>query len=199
MSQPRGARDVARRVLLRVEREGAWATLALDGELGRSGLPARDRRLAAELVYGVLRHRQRLDLALASYADLSRTPPLVVLALRIAAYQVLFLDRVPAHAAIDDAATLVWKKADAADAKAQLTGVRDALGSVDGAFGTIALLEAAIKEYIGTNGLQNGNVLWPLRVALSGAEKSASPYELLWALGKEESVARIDAAITKLA
>ncbi len=98
-----------------------------------------------------------------------------------------------------DAATLVWKKADAADAKAQLTGVRDALGALDGAFGTIALLEAAIKEYIGTNGLQNGNVLWPLRVALSGAEKSASPYELLWALGKEESVARIDAAITKLA
>ena len=72
-------------------------------------------------------------------------------------------------------------------------------GALDGAFGTIALLEAAIKEYIGTNGSQNGNVLWPLRVALSGAEKSASPYELLWALGKEESVARIDAAITKLA
>ncbi len=98
-----------------------------------------------------------------------------------------------------DAATLVWKKADASDAKAQLTGVRDALGALDGAFDTIVLLETSIKEYISTNGLQNGNVLWPLRVALSGAEKSASPYELLWALGKEESVARIDAAIAKLA
>ena len=41
------ARDVARRVLDRVERGGAWATPALDGELARAGLDERDRRLAA--------------------------------------------------------------------------------------------------------------------------------------------------------
>ena len=57
------AREVARRVLERVDRSGAWATLALDGELARAGLAERDRRLAAELVYGVLRHRARLDRA----------------------------------------------------------------------------------------------------------------------------------------
>lgn len=68
----------------------------------------------------------------------------------------------------------------------------------DETFTQISLLEIAIKAYIENNGLQNGNVLWPLRVTLSGAEKSASPYELLWALGKEESIARIAAAITKL-
>jgi len=99
----RSARDVARRVLTRVERGGAWATLALDAELDRSGLEDRDRRLVAELVYGVLRHRSRIDRALAAHADLRRTPPQVLLALRLAAYQLLLLDRVPAHAAVDDA------------------------------------------------------------------------------------------------
>jgi 16S rRNA (cytosine967-C5)-methyltransferase len=96
------SRDVARRVLDRVEK-GAWATLALDGELTRSGLEDRDRRLASELVYGVLRNRLRIDRALAAHAELKRTPPRVVTALRVAAYQLLFLDRVPSYAAVDDA------------------------------------------------------------------------------------------------
>ena len=97
------ARDIARRVLDRVDKGGAWATLALDAELARSGLDERDRRLASELVYGVLRNRARIDRALGAHADLSRTPPKVRTALRVAAYQVLFLDRVPAYAAVDDA------------------------------------------------------------------------------------------------
>jgi 16S rRNA (cytosine967-C5)-methyltransferase len=96
-------RDVARRVLDRVAKGGAWATPSLDGELARSGLDERDRRLASELVYGVLRHRLRLDRALAAHADLKRTPPRVVTALRVAAYQLLLLDRVPGYAAVDDA------------------------------------------------------------------------------------------------
>lgn len=97
------ARDVARRALDRVDKQAAWATLALDGELARSGLDERDRRLAAEIVYGVLRHRLRIDRALAAHADLARTPPKVRTALRVAAYQLLFLDRVPSYAAVDDA------------------------------------------------------------------------------------------------
>src|SRR5262245_35821241 len=96
------SRDVARRVLDRVDK-GAWATLALDGELARSGLDDRDRRLASELVYGVLRNRSRIDRALTTYAELRRTPPRVVTTLRIAAYQLLFLDRVPDSPAVADA------------------------------------------------------------------------------------------------
>ncbi|MGN6108020.1 MAG: 16S rRNA (cytosine(967)-C(5))-methyltransferase RsmB, partial [Kofleriaceae bacterium] len=97
------AREVARRVLDRVDKGGAWATLTLDGELARSGLDERDRRLASELVYGVLRNRARIDRAIAAHADLSRSPPKVRTALRVAAYQLLFLDRVPPYAAVDDA------------------------------------------------------------------------------------------------
>lgn len=100
-------RDVARRVLDRVERDNAWATPALDGELARAGLDERDRRLAAELVYGVLRHRTRLDHLLGEHADLKKTNSRVLMAMRVAAYQILFLDRVPAYAAVDDAVAAV--------------------------------------------------------------------------------------------
>jgi 16S rRNA (cytosine967-C5)-methyltransferase len=100
---PLSAREVARRVLDRVDKGGAWATLALDGELARANLDERDRRLAAELVYGVLRNKLRIDRALAAHADLARTPPKVRTALRLAAYQILMLDRIPAYAAVDDA------------------------------------------------------------------------------------------------
>lgn len=107
MSAPRPtggtAREVARRVLDRVHKDGAWATPTLDGELARAALDDRDRRLASELVYGVLRHRARIDRALGAHAELRRTPPKVVTALRVAAYQLLFLDRVPGYAAVDDA------------------------------------------------------------------------------------------------
>ena len=97
------SREVARRVLDRIEKDGAWATPALDGELARANLDDRDRRLASELVYGVLRHRSRIDRALSAHANLKKTHPKVVTALRVAAYQVLFLDRIPGHAAVNDA------------------------------------------------------------------------------------------------
>ncbi len=98
-----------------------------------------------------------------------------------------------------DASILVWKKADAADASAHLQRILTLLTDIDeNIFGTVDLLEAAIKEYITREGMQNGNTLWPLRVALSGQEKSATPFEVLWVLGKEESLRRIEHAIAVL-
>jgi 16S rRNA (cytosine967-C5)-methyltransferase len=102
-SAPVTSREVARRVLDRVASDGAWATPALDGELARAALDDRDRRLASELVYGVLRHRARIDRAIGAHAELERTPPKIVTVLRVAAYQILLLDRVPGYAAVDDA------------------------------------------------------------------------------------------------
>lgn len=96
-------RSLARRVLERVEKDAAWATLALAAELARTKLDERDRRLSSELVYGVLRHRRRLDHALAAHADLARTPDKILNVLRVAAYQLLYLDRIPAYAVVDDA------------------------------------------------------------------------------------------------
>jgi len=48
-------------------------------------------------------------------------------------------------------------------------------------------------------GADRGSFLWPLRVALSGQQKSPSPFECAWMLGKEESIERIKKAIRKIA
>ena len=98
-----------------------------------------------------------------------------------------------------DPQTLVWKKADALDAVRNLSGLRAHLASVGSeTWNEVGLIETSIKEYIERNGLQNGNVLWPSRVALSGRSSSPSPFELAWALGTTETLHRLDKAITAL-
>lgn len=103
----RNAREVARRVLARVA-QGSYATQTLASELSRSGLGDTDRALTTELVYGALRLRERLDRALAAHAPrgLHQLDNLTRDALRLGAYQILFL-RIPPHAAVDDAVEAV--------------------------------------------------------------------------------------------
>jgi 16S rRNA (cytosine967-C5)-methyltransferase len=88
--------------------EGAYATLALDGEAQRARLSSPDRRLATALVYGVLKGQARLDHALAAYASrgLGGLDPSTLDLLRLGALQILEL-RVPAHAAVDETVTMV--------------------------------------------------------------------------------------------
>lgn len=105
---PSPARAEAWRILLRVEREGAWASALLahrEGHLGDS----REAGLLHEIVLGVLRHRASLDHALGS---VSSRPPAemdaeVRAALRIGAYALLRLDRVPDFAAVSSAVDLL--------------------------------------------------------------------------------------------
>lgn len=59
-------------------------------------------------------------------------------------------------------------------------------------------LQMALGLVVTRNNLTNGDVFWPVRVALSGREKSPSPVELLVAIGKNESIKRIGEAIKKL-
>jgi 16S rRNA (cytosine967-C5)-methyltransferase len=95
-------RRVAFEVLCRVE-AGAFADLTLDAALSRAPeMDPRDRGLATELVYGVLRQRGRLDFVLARFCSqpLAKVEPKVLTLLRLGAYQLLLLDRVPAPAAI---------------------------------------------------------------------------------------------------
>ena len=90
---------------MRVEQDGAFASRALGAALDRAReLSAADRGLATELVYGVLRRRARLDRALEAVSErgLADLDPEVRNALRVGAYQVLFLDRVPAYAAVNE-------------------------------------------------------------------------------------------------
>lgn len=107
------ARRLALGVLVEVERAEARTAAALDRAFaGAPELGAAERGLATELVYGVLRQRGRLDRALAAHASggakgLRRAHPTALRALRVAAYQILCLDRVPAAAAVDAAVSAV--------------------------------------------------------------------------------------------
>lgn len=95
-------------ILLRVELQDAYAS-----ELMHSGrldsLSQADRGLTTEIVMGVLRWRSRLDSVIAANSSrpLNRLDTEVLLALRIAAYQILFLTRIPARAAINESVELV--------------------------------------------------------------------------------------------
>ena len=101
------ARAVALRVIRRVTEERAYSNLALSAELSRSGLPARDRQLAAELTYGTLRRLLRLDRAIAraSSRPMDKIDPAVLALLRLGIYQILFT-RIPAHAAVSETVEL---------------------------------------------------------------------------------------------
>lgn len=55
-----------------------------------------------------------------------------------------------------------------------------------------------LSDIVAKNNLTNGDVFWPIRYTLSGLEKSASPTELLWVLGKDESIQRLKKAINSL-
>ena len=95
-------------------------------------------------------------------------------------------------------ALLVWKKSDASTAKKVLGELKDILNTKSIQWGDKQKSEAKIGEWIKEKGYNNGEVLWPLRVALSGQDKSPGPFEIAEVLGEDEALRRIDIAINKL-
>jgi 16S rRNA (cytosine967-C5)-methyltransferase len=104
------ARKIAYEILRRVEAEGAYASDLLHAELGPGVKPA-DAALATELTLGVLRHRLLLDFLLERQLKkpVERLDLPVALALRLGAYQLRFLQRIPARAAVNESVELVKK------------------------------------------------------------------------------------------
>jgi 16S rRNA (cytosine967-C5)-methyltransferase len=102
------ARAVAFEILLRVEREDSYATELLHSA-PLAELSSRDHGLVTELVLGVLRWQSVLDqrLAAASSQKIERLDGEVLAALRLGLYQLQFLSRVPARAAIFESVELV--------------------------------------------------------------------------------------------
>ena len=101
-------REIALNVLFHVDTRKAFADLQLNRALREAELDRRDAALATELVNGTLRWRARLDWVLHPYvrAGLDTLSPWILNDLRMALYQMLFLDRIPAHAAVDEAVKL---------------------------------------------------------------------------------------------
>ncbi len=108
-AQPTQARLLAVRVLDRVQRARAYADLSLHHYLARSTLTGVDRALATELVYGTLRWRGRIDYLLGHVLDqpIEKLEPRIASTLRVGTYQLVFSDRIPASAAVDESVRCV--------------------------------------------------------------------------------------------
>lgn len=109
----RSAREIATELLLRAEAAGQYADRALDAALSREGeMDARDRGLITTLFYGVIEHRITLDHIIDCHARVapSAIEKQVRMTLRVALYQLLFLDRVPDHAAVAEAVDAVSRR-----------------------------------------------------------------------------------------
>jgi len=102
------ARTAAFDILLQVEKEDAYASELLHSSQYAT-LSAENHGLATQIVMGVLRWRSQLDSALAPFSKwpLTKLDAEVLTTLRMGAYQLMRLDRVPAHAAVHESVELV--------------------------------------------------------------------------------------------
>lgn len=98
---------------------------------------------------------------------------------------------------IYDSSLLIFKKSDEKKTK---TGLESALKALTNEkdWESRDKLQERLSEVVAKEKLNNGDVFWPARAALSGREASPSPVELLWALGKNESLNRLSAALRAL-
>lgn len=90
---------------------------------------------------------------------------------------------------------LIFKKSDKEKTKEGLRSVLEILEAQKNQPKNVEDFDKLLKESIREKDLSFGDVFWPVRVALSGREASPSPAELLWVLGKEKSLKRIQKAI----
>ncbi len=140
---PRTSREVALQVLHRVDADRAWSGVVLRRALEGAALSPRDEALATELVYGTLRHRAEIDWALSRFCrtPLDDLPSRIRAVLRIGAYQILFLQRIPAAAACSEAVEL-----------AKRVGHRGTAGLVNAVLRRLAESPPAIPDDAGTAG-----------------------------------------------
>ena len=106
------ARELALDLLLKGEKTKQYSNIALDNALKKSDLSAADKGLASALFYGVIERRITLDYQIKSLAsrDLKDIDSKTINALRIGLYQLIYLDRIPHHAAINESVSLCTRK-----------------------------------------------------------------------------------------
>ncbi|MDE0355193.1 MAG: 16S rRNA (cytosine(967)-C(5))-methyltransferase RsmB [Deltaproteobacteria bacterium] len=106
-------REIALAIIDRVDRRGAYADVLLDARLEEAGLPRADGALLTRMVYGALRWRGRIDWVLGSVLrdPLEDLDPTARNLLRLGAYELLFLDRVPSYATVHELVELAKRRA----------------------------------------------------------------------------------------
>lgn len=115
------SRGIALKILRRVEVDQAYADILLDNAFKReTGLDSREKRFITELVYGCLRWQGKLDWIISNFSR-KKLSLEVLLILRLGIYQLLFLNKIPSYAAVDEAVNL-----------ARMIGYNRAAGFVNG-------------------------------------------------------------------
>lgn len=99
------ARNIALQVLWETERKDAYANLELNRFLSQADLSACDKNLATQLVYGSLRYRGTIDFLLSQFVkqDFDKVADYLRWILRLGVYQMIYLDKIPVHAIINEA------------------------------------------------------------------------------------------------
>lgn len=106
-----GPRGIAVKILNRVDRTDAYLDKLIDIELKYGDLSGPDKALLNEIVHGVVRWERRLDWILRGFykGEFSKCIPNLKNAMRVALYQILFLDNIPDYAAVNEAVEFVKK------------------------------------------------------------------------------------------
>ncbi|MBE6617172.1 MAG: 16S rRNA (cytosine(967)-C(5))-methyltransferase RsmB [Ruminococcaceae bacterium] len=106
------ARTLALGSLVALERDGRYSNLEIDSALRKADLNESDRGLYTRLVYGVTERRITLDHIISQYSSkpVSELDSDVLTALRLGVYQLLWMDRIPDHSAVDESVGLVSRQ-----------------------------------------------------------------------------------------
>ena len=98
------SRLVAYNALLKVEKNSSYSNLVLDSYLSKAELDTRDKSFVSALFYGVLERQITIDYQLSLYLSkpLKKLKPEVLVILRLAAYQILFMEKIPDSAAVNE-------------------------------------------------------------------------------------------------
>lgn len=106
------ARLVAFNALLRVNNDNGYSNIILDKALCDSDLDNRDAALAASIFYGVIERRLTLDYIISKYSNVPRNKVLceTMELLRIGIYQIMFMDKIPDSAAVNECVKIAKKK-----------------------------------------------------------------------------------------
>lgn len=103
------AREAALTVLERCRRDGAWSGQVLDQLLRAGDLDEREAALAVQLSLSVLQNSRYLDFYIDRYCKAPRLEPKLRDLLRLGACQILCMDKIPSHAAVDETVALCKK------------------------------------------------------------------------------------------
>ena len=106
-------RELALSILREITENDAFSDLAVKNGLAASKLPSRDKALATALVYGTIQHLRFIDFQLESVSarPLGTLTPDIRNILRLAVYQIRFMDRIPDRAAVDEAVKMAKRHA----------------------------------------------------------------------------------------